>query len=334
MKCRHRSVGGSAIVLAMWTLFLLAALAMVVASRVSAQLRLAQSVEQRTLSTLAAVSGVERAIYLACSDTNGWDGPTEPWRAELWNDGGVGVGRAAFAVVNVRLEDGGLVTNRGLCDEEARINVNKADMGLLVALFEAVGVEKTVAQELAACVCDWRDDDDDPLTGGAETGYYGSLQHAYSAHNANLDSVGELLLVKGMTRDIFEKIAPHVTVFGDGKVNLNSAGRIVVRALGLAAGGRLTVCDSLASKVVAYQGAGRAFEEPVADRIIKDLKGFVPLTAEEEDLMGRMMGRLTVRSNYFRGTVLGMAGKKVEPGVIVDVVIGRRECGVVEWHER
>jgi len=333
LNCAGHEKCGGALVLAMWALFLLAALAMVVASRVSAQLRLAQSVGHRTRASLAAVSGVERALYLACSDTNGWDAPVEPWRTELGSAEGMEVGGGAFFIVNVGIREGGVVTNGGLGDEEARINVNRADTGLLAALFEAVGVERPAAEEMAACVSDWRDGDDEPLTGGAESGYYRSLTHPYSPHNGEFGSVGELLLVKGITPEIFEKIEPHVTVFGDGKVNLNSAGGTVLRALGLAAGGRQSVCDSLAAKVAAYRNAGRAFQEPVADRIVKDLKGFIPLTVEEEDLLGRMMGRLTVKSCYFRGTALGMAGKNSEPALAVDFVIGRRECAVVAWHE-
>ena len=43
----------------------------------------------------------------------------------------------------------------------------------------------------------------------------------------------ELLLVKGVTRDIFDKVKDRVTVYGTGQVNINTAGMRVLQSLGM-----------------------------------------------------------------------------------------------------
>ena len=43
-----------------------------------------------------------------------------------------------------------------------------------------------------------------------------------------MESLDELLLVNGMTKDIFERIKDYVTVWGSGMVNINTAGREVL----------------------------------------------------------------------------------------------------------
>jgi general secretion pathway protein K len=61
----------------------------------------------------------------------------------------------------------------------------------------------------------------------------------YRAHNANLESVTELLQIKGITPAIYNGsndrpgLAELVTVRGGGQVNINTAGPHVLEALGL-----------------------------------------------------------------------------------------------------
>ncbi len=65
---------------------------------------------------------------------------------------------------------------------------------------------------------------DDEVTGaGAEGAYYAGLQRPYTAKNAPLDCIEELLMVKGVTRELFygtgesPGLAQCLTVFGDAK---------------------------------------------------------------------------------------------------------------------
>jgi general secretion pathway protein K len=82
-------------------------------------------------------------------------------------------------------------------------------------------------------VMDWIDSSEyDGVTemDGAEDDYYMSLERPYHCKNGPLDSLEELLLVKGVTPELFygtkdrPGIAPYISVFGeDGKININTA---------------------------------------------------------------------------------------------------------------
>ncbi|MDY6954264.1 MAG: type II secretion system protein GspK, partial [Thermodesulfobacteriota bacterium] len=79
-------------------------------------------------------------------------------------------------------------------------------------------------------VMDWIDREDDLLRlDGAEDDYYMSLERPYHCKNGPLDSPEELLLVKGITPELFYGteeslgIAPYISVFGHGRININTA---------------------------------------------------------------------------------------------------------------
>ena len=85
---------------------------------------------------------------------------------------------------------------------------------------------------------DWMDEDDivEGL-GGAEDSYYESLNNPYLCRNAPFQSLNELLLVRGITPELFygtadtPGISAYLTVYGDGKININTADPKVLQAL-------------------------------------------------------------------------------------------------------
>ena len=82
--------------------------------------------------------------------------------------------------------------NFGLIDEQGKLNINTAELEDIAGL-------PNMTQELAAGIVDWRDDNEEAESGGAETAYYASLVPAYRAKNDLFESVEELQLVKDMT---------------------------------------------------------------------------------------------------------------------------------------
>ncbi len=59
-----------------------------------------------------------------------------------------------------------------------------------------------MTEEFAAAIVDWRDADDDVTAGGAESQIYAQKSPAYAAKNAAFESIEELALVNGATREI------------------------------------------------------------------------------------------------------------------------------------
>lgn len=86
---------------------------------------------------------------------------------------------------------------------------------------------------LVDVMVDWLDADDDPEPFGAERTYYGGLEPPYRPKNGPFESVSELHLLKGVTDEVYEALAPYLTVAttGDGRVNVNTADPVVLRAL-------------------------------------------------------------------------------------------------------
>ena len=115
------------------------------------------------------------------------------------------IDRGGFTVIAPLLDDNDptLVGVRyGLEDESARVNLNlvlKADQfqpgtgrTFLMAL-------PGMTEDVADAILDWMDEDEEPREYGAEfSDYYATLQPAYEPRNGPLQTVEELLLVRGV----------------------------------------------------------------------------------------------------------------------------------------
>ncbi len=88
-------------------------------------------------------------------------------------------------------------------DESGKINLNFVPEELLRSALEVAGIEKTDADVIADSIMDWRDIDSAHHLNGAEDDYYQGLEPPYKAKNGRFDTVEELLLVRGVTRDYF-----------------------------------------------------------------------------------------------------------------------------------
>jgi type II secretory pathway component PulK len=89
----------------------------------------------------------------------------------------------------------------GVTDEGGKINLNalmQLDSSGTIAHNMLINLPN-MTEDLANSILDWIDADSQPRTSGAENDYYFALNPPYSAKNAPLDTLDELLLVKGVT---------------------------------------------------------------------------------------------------------------------------------------
>jgi general secretion pathway protein K len=128
-----------------------------------------------------------------------------------------------------------------ITDEEARLNLNTSPPERVDRLLQGLGLEKSARDTILDSVQDWRDPNEEHRLNGAESDdYYLKLPLPYRARNANLESVTELLQIRGLTPALFygadgnPGLAEFVTVKSQGQVNLNTASAPVLRAMGLA----------------------------------------------------------------------------------------------------
>ena len=132
----------------------------------------------------------------------------------------------------------GKIQINSLVDEDGGIDENhKKFLETFLGLKE-FGLDPEKVEYIVDAVTDWMDEDDEVNGfGGAENSYYQSLAKPYPCRNGRLNSIEELLLIKGITKEIFygtEKqkgISEYLRVYGDGKININTADPLILKAL-------------------------------------------------------------------------------------------------------
>jgi type II secretory pathway component PulK len=191
---------------------LLALAAYSVAELMLAELEATTLQGQRMQAHALAESGVEAArLFLAQEPTVQRDsgGPYDNpalFREVLVLDGPTPYDRGRFTLLAPRQEAGVYTGVRyGLQDESARFNlhvllwideqVEDGGRQLLLAL-------PGMTEETADAILDWLDEDDEPRQFGAELEYYSSLDPPYAPKNGPLDTIEELLLVRGVTPEL------------------------------------------------------------------------------------------------------------------------------------
>ncbi len=149
--------------------------------------------------------------------------------------------RGSFTILSPNLDDEGNLggVRYGFEDESTRLNLSTI-MTLETAL---PGSGKTLlmalpemTEEIADAILDWLDTDDDTRELGAEASYYSGLSPPYAPKNGPLETVEELLLVRGITPQLLfgmdtnrnGMIDPH-EVSADGTAGQSTAAGVSER---------------------------------------------------------------------------------------------------------
>lgn len=131
----------------------------------------------------------------------------------------------------LRMETNGLPVRVELLDSRARLHLNLVGAPRLRRLLGALGVDAARSERIAAAVLDWRDPDERPRRDGAEAPAYAAAGLSARPRNAPFASVEELRGVRGVFPRLYRRLAPLVTVVGDGRINVNGASAPVLATL-------------------------------------------------------------------------------------------------------
>ncbi|HEY6825453.1 MAG TPA: hypothetical protein VI259_01275 [Gemmatimonadaceae bacterium] len=215
---------GFALLSALWLLIALAALSL----ELSVVARHRRLIVANTLESVraerAAKSGIEeeraRLAQLAVGGSNiAWRDQAsivDPWRsADSVPHDTASVGDGTKVVVASR--DLGTLVNLNLVDEPG-----------LTRFLAAVSIDANTADALSQAIMDWRDADDFRRLRGAEREDYSKAGARELPRNGPFEDIDELRFIRGMTPTILSKIAPSLTVFGNGEVNVNKASDAVL----------------------------------------------------------------------------------------------------------
>lgn len=172
--------------------------------------------------------------------------------------------------VFIRIEDeGGKINLNALIMRNKRLNMDVYNS------LKRLMVILNLHEDIADRIVDWIDEDKEPRLRGSED----------YAKNASIDSLDEILLINGIDRDTYDKLRPHVTVYGITErmnVNINTASIPVIMSLS----------DSITEEM-----AGSIARQ----RRIKPFEGLddPDLTAILGNLKTQLMGKIDVRSTFF-----------------------------------
>lgn len=321
---------GSVLVTVIWTLSLLAVYSVAVGQRASQELVFARWFKESTQTRVLAKAGIERALLELQSDEFlTFDHLGEKWgyNPEAFKEIPLGDGQFSVSCDDSRY---------GACDEAARINVNTASEAVFTNLFTLLKVDNDPREitKLVQAVLDWRDSDDAQMTEGAESVHYRSLKKPYVPRNGPMESVQELLTVRGMTREIYEALKPWVTVYTNGKVNINSAPAINLQALGLN--------PDLAEKVIDFRKGTDNMTGTKDDgvfqsiqAITQDLSIALSLSSEEFGQISNAVSAdlLEVKSDIFRIRSIGRLIKDDKTFDTTILCVVKRNGTFLYWQE-
>ena len=115
-----------------------------------------------------------------------------------------GLQRGNFTVLSPAVDQDGMLggVRYGLEDVSSRLNLNAllfADENIEGSAREILMALPGMSEEIADAILDWIDEDEEIREYGVESEYYSTLDPPYAAKNQPLDTVEELLLVRGVT---------------------------------------------------------------------------------------------------------------------------------------
>jgi general secretion pathway protein K len=188
-----------------------------------------------------AMAGVEAAKVILSQDNAGYDSLDEQW-AEF----------PVFAASASTYLEGGQLTGT-ITDECSKFDLNSLAVKddklefkekQFQSLFTTLNIDITPEElnDLTNSIIDWESATSEVSIGGAKDEYYQSLEPPYHCKNGPMDSIEEIMLVKGMKKEYFfgtenyEGIRNFITVCpvntpSSGKININTASETVLKGI-------------------------------------------------------------------------------------------------------
>jgi len=240
--------GGVALVLVIWAMVMLTAIAGEFTYSMRTELNIVRNLKEEEESYQSALAGIELAkLEILSAKKSSYVYMNEDGILVLLQEN-------ENPVRTFELENGSF--SYTINDEDGKLNINNATLPQLKYIVRNTGIDDIAAVDtIVDSIIDWKDTNDLHMLNGAEEDYYQSLENPYSCKDGSFDIIDELLLVKGVTPEIFygsekkddeeeetdesesdEKqslkgIAQYFTPFARGNININTAPELVLEAV-------------------------------------------------------------------------------------------------------
>ena len=240
---------------------------------------------------LVARSGFECAVTVLSEDAkeNEIDTLLEPWaksrELSLQSTALFEKGHFMVEISDLR----GKIPINQLIDDKGEWRPAQKGLFERFLLSKPFGLDPDEVSVLMDFIKDWLDPDDEITRFGVESGYYQGLDPPYSCDNGALTSLDRLTLIKGMSKELVygtkekEGIISYLSPFGDGKININTAGPLILQALSA------EMTEEMAKDMIAYR------EDPLND--LSDPKWYQKVSGMDHIVFDADL--VTTSSNYF-----------------------------------
>lgn len=326
----------SILIISLWSLCLLTTFSVILGYQVRQKLTLVNRLDERDRLYFIAEAAIKKAtVELKKEPEKTYDALKDTWSNNIaaFKEIDIGGGKSSILYDYIDEQSGIQETRFGLLDEERKLNINKLDATVLRRLFRILGLDEIESQELAASIIDWRDSDSElsiPI-GSAEDSYYRNLTYPYEAKDAEFEVLDELLLVKGMMQSIFQNLKDYITIYGSGKVNINTASNSVLLALGLD--------DDIVDKILLFRAGEDGIAGTIDDNVFDAPSSIVPKLSQSYHLSDSEVAQLSVvvdqylvtNSNNFMVKAIAKLNNSKNTARLICVV--NRSGKVLYWQE-
>ncbi len=301
---KNTNTNGSVLVLSLWLLLLLSVFLVNIGLRIRQRVELVSRIEERNKIHHITAAGIKKGLAAIkhCFSLGETEYSTYI-KSYLRNNEEkfkeIKVGEGIFTVSYQQYDDlrRDYRSYYGLVDEESKININVADRGTLQRLFlRSVATDEDEALFYADAIIDWRSLGKSRIDGFLSDDYYTNLKYPYAKKSSPYELMDELLLVEGMNQHVLSGVVDHMTVYGDGAVNINTASRVVLNALGLS--------EELIDKILSVRRGSDGLEATADDFIFlkpfdiaSDMSVFVKVTEDEARTIDALNSRGLIKTN-------------------------------------
>ncbi len=235
MRTTRRHKRGTALLAVLWLSAALAAIALSVAAAVRSETERAGTTSDSVRGYFLAAGAIERALlYMEWAPLG--MGPDR--RSRYYN--------SDTPRLNFDFPDG--VATVDIISESSKLDINGATEEQLYRLGEALGADPERAREISLAIVDWRTAAPPGAPPSVFDDHYLALTPSFRGRHASFQEIEELLLVKGMTPELFYgtyerdtsgRLVPRpgfrdcLTVYGTGMLDVNFAAPAAFAAIGV-----------------------------------------------------------------------------------------------------
>lgn len=328
LRCRGSDCG-SILILVLWTIFFLGLLGVAISAFVETRLELARRVMDRLKGYYVARAGVERVKGVLQLETNDWDSIDERWSNSPRDFRDVPCGDGVYSVYYTFLRaDGTIATNYGVCDEQAKLDLNSHRGDAFSALLMTAGGlgsgEATkVTENLIRTI------KPKGMDGPGSSTFDASVNSTTLA--GPLLCIYELLWIPGMSRIVFDQIRLFVTVQGGDRPNINTVSPAVLLALLQSRRIGDADADRLMRKILSFREKGGIFKD--YGHLAQAWSEQSTLAGDEAACLNALGASVVVRSEHFRGFVRGELKGRITSVRTIEFVWNPRQRRIEYWHE-